>query len=272
MEKIVFSANEIWDGSEIPFDPIDYSKFKYGSKSIARKFGKDLARKFWKRCIRDSKPTEQIVIYPSPYNFIPTATGIMKDYFIRYLNEYLIDSGMNPVEEGKIHRNTTYREDYGKMDAEERMKMIGNDFFYIDVEFAKGKILVFIDDIKITGSHEIMVEKMCNEMGIENTCYFLYYASLNDPTIPATFENDLNYAFVENLLDVNWIIRNDEFIPNTRVVKFILNAPVKEAKPFLQYQSERFLDNIWHLAIGNRYHEIPEYQENLKLLRNLLTD
>jgi hypothetical protein len=272
MEKIVFAANEIWDCNEIPFLPEEYSRFKFGSKSIARKFGRDLASKFWKRCIRDSKPSEQIVVYSSPYNFIPTATGIMKDYFIRYLNEYLIDNDMNSVEEGKIHRNTTYREDYGQMNAEERLRMIGNDKFYIDAKFAEGKILVFIDDIKITGSHEVMVEKMCTEYAIQNKCYFLYFASLNDPSIPATFENDLNYAQVKTLLDVNWIIRNDEFIPNTRVVKFILNSDPKLCAPFLQYQSDKFLDNLWHLAIGNEYHKIPEYRDNLNLLRSLITN
>lgn len=273
MEKVVFTANEIWDIDEIPFDQVEYSKFKFGSKSIARKYGKDLATKFWKRVIRDSGITEQFVVYSSPYNYIPTATGIMKDYFIRYFNEYLLAKQLPPLEEGRIFRKprtTPYSEDYGTMDAEQRLKWIGDDRFYVDAEFAKGKVLLFLDDVKITGSHEIQIDKMCEKYGIENKCFFLYFAALKDPSIPAQFENDLNYAFVKNLLDINWILRNDEFIPNTRVVKYILNSNPSECRTFFQYQSERFLDNIWHLAIGNSYHLLEEYKQNLETLKSLL--
>lgn len=273
MDKIVFSANPIFDTAEIPFDIKEYSRFKFGSKSIARKFGKDLARKFWRQIIRDNRPDTSIVVFSSPYNFIPTATGIMKDYFIRYFNEYLIDSGMNSVEESKIHRTLSYKvEDYGEMSKEERLEKIGGDRFHIDSQFCQDKILIFIDDVKITGSHELMVEKMCETYQLSNKCYFIYFASLNDPSIPATFENDLNYADVKSLLDINSIIRNDEFIPNTRVIKYILNSKPEDCQTFLQYQSDRFLENILHLSLGNSYHTVPEYQVNIKTLRQLLND
>lgn len=273
MDKISFSANPIYDTEELPFSAEDYSKFKFGSKTIARTFGKDLARKFWKQIIRDSGIKGQLVVYPSPYNFIPTATGIMKDYFVRYFNDYLIGAGLGPVEEAKIHRTLSYKvEDYGEMDAATRLEKIGNDRFHIDSSFVEGKTLIFIDDVKITGSHEKVIEQMCEKYKITNKCYFIYFGELKDPNIPATFENDLNYAFVKNLLDINWIIRNDEFVPNTRVVKYILKSDPDECRTFMQYQSDKFLDNILHLAIGNGYHTVPDYQENLKTLRSLLND
>lgn len=273
MEKVTFSANPIYDTKEIPFCMKEYSQFKFGSKSIARKFGKDLARKFWKQVVRDSGITGPFVVYSSPYNFIPTATGIMKDYFIRYFNECLIDNGLNCVEESKIHRTLSYKtEDYGEMTKEQRLEKISGDRFHIDTAFAEGKILIFIDDVKITGSHELMVEQMCEKYKVKNKCFFIYFASLNDPSIPATFENELNYADVKGLLDINSIIRNDEFIPNTRVVKYILNSPPEECKTFLQYQSHRFLENLLHLALGNSYHTVPEYQNNIITLRQLIND
>jgi hypothetical protein len=61
-------------------------------------------------------------------------------------------------------RTITYKEDYGELDAEQRLlKLIGNDSFHIDKMFLKGKTLVFLDDIRITGGHERMIMKMIDE-------------------------------------------------------------------------------------------------------------
>lgn len=271
MNKFVFSANKITDSNldNCPFDSIEYSKFKFGSKRVARLFGKQLAERFWLE-FKDLKCKEQIVVFPSPYNFIPTATFILKDYFIRYFNDFLIDAGRLPVEEGKIVRNTTYREDYGGLSAEDRMKLIGNDKFHIDSEFVNGKTLIFIDDIRVTGSHERMIDKLVNEYNLTNDCHFIYFASVENSEIPAQIENDLNYAYVKSLFDVNRIIHDEEFIFNTRTVKYILNSNPIECREFLNYQSGKILSNLYHLAIGNSYHLIEEYKTNFNLLREIV--
>lgn len=271
MNKFVFSANKITsaDLTKCPFDPIEYSKFKFGSKRVARTFGRQLAEAFWES-FRRMDCDEQIVVFPSPYNFIPTATFILKDYFIRYFNDFLIDSGNLPVEEGKIVRNTTYREDYGALSGEERMKLIGNDRFHTDKEFVQGKTLIFIDDIRVTGSHERMIDKLANEYELDNECHFIYFASVENSEIPAQIENELNYSYVNSLLDINRIIHDEEFIFNTRTVKFILNSNPDECREFLNYQSGKILSNLYHLAIGNSYHLIDEYKTNFKLLREIV--
>ena len=38
--------------------------------------------------------------------------------------------------------------------------------------------LIFLDDIKITGSHEKLINKMISEYALPNDTYFLYYAVL----------------------------------------------------------------------------------------------
>ena len=271
MNKFVFSANKITSSElhECPFDPVEYSKFKFGSKRVARTFGRQLAEQFWE-IFKNLKCDDQIVVFPSPYNFIPTATFILKDYFIRYFNDFLIDNGRLPVEEGKIVRNTTYREDYGALSGEDRMKLIGNDKFHIDREFVHGKTLIFVDDIRVTGSHERMIDKLANEYELNNQCHFIYFASVENSEIPAQIENELNYSYVNSLLDINRIIHDEEFIFNTRTVKFILNSKPDECKEFLNYQSGKILSNLYHLAIGNSYHLIDEYKTNFKLLREIV--
>lgn len=272
MEKITFSACPIYDREDLPFDPSEYSRFKYGSKTVARKFGKILAKRFWVQVLRHNPPDKPIMVYPSPYNFIPTATFIMKDYFIKYLNEFLVKAGHLPLKEGKIYRNGSYITDYGTMSPTERDNAMNGDAFHIDAEFAKDKILIFLDDIRVTGSHERRIDAMVDEYKLDNKCYYVYFASVEDPTIEANFEDYLNLNSITSLVDISKIIRNEEFTYNTRVVKFILNAPHEEFKTFVSYQSDTFLDSLLHYAMGNSYHLADEFKQNFTYLETITND
>lgn len=127
-----------------------------------------------------------------------------------------------------------------------------------------------MDDIKITGSHERMIERMLTAQNVPNDCHFLYFAQLTNNSIDPTIENYLNFAYVNSLLDINRIIRDDDFAYNTRTIKYILNSDHVQCSSFLDYQSFRFLDTMYHLAIGNNYHQIPEYEQNLLYLKSLI--
>lgn len=276
-------VHNIKDLATLPFSAEDYSLFKFGSKSRANSFGKQLFLKFkeylfskYGAVYKDNVP--QIVVCSAPYNHIPTATGAMKDYFVKYLNEHLAEMGAPVVQEAKVHRDTTYREDYGAMTKEQRETLIGGDTFHVDVSFLKDKLVLFIDDIRITGSHEHMMEKMIMRLdGIEATFdhLFLYYAKLNDPDTCPTIENDLNYAAVTELNHILALAMASDFVFNTRVIKYMLKYnPIEfEIMMTLIHREDGgdiFLDTLYHLAIGNSYHLIPEYEENLALLRDLL--
>jgi hypothetical protein len=111
---------------------------------------------------------------------------------------------------------------------------------------------------------------MCDEYGLTNEVWFLYLAQLANPEVNPAIENEFNYAFVKSLLDLDKIIKNEDFLLNTRTVKYILNAPAEEAKTFLMYQRQKFLETLYHSAIGNSYHLIPEYEQNLSFLKTLI--
>ncbi len=265
-----YSLHKIRSESNIPFNPIEYSKFKFGDKTIAKKFGFALAKGFINDYLKLNPISNQIVIYSSPYSFIPTATYAMKDYFIQKLNCYLVNAGHDVVQENKIHRTITYKEDYGGLSAEERMALIGNDGFHIDKSFIEGKTIIFLDDIKITGSHERVIERMANQFELTNDRIFLYFAELANMEINPNIENKLNYAYVKTLLDLDKVIKNESFLINTRVVKFILNSEHDEFKTFIQYQSTKMVQNIYHQAIGNGYFKMEDYAQNLNYIKDLL--
>lgn len=270
-----FSANHFTDESDLPFNPADYSRFKYGSKSVARVFGKELADKFIRSAhfhkIEQSLVNgKQLVVVTSPYMFIPTATFAMKDYFIAEFNDTIIEYGINPVQETKIHRTLSYNADYGAMTQADRRKAISGDEFHIDRDFVKDKFVLFMDDIIITGAHEERVQSMIDRLKLDCDYMFLYFAKLDNPETQPQIENFLNFYAIKNLLDINRIIKDDDFIFNTRVVKYILNAKHEECKPFLDYQSTIFKNTLYHYAIGNAYHKMPEFEKNLKYLRKLI--
>lgn len=173
------------------------------------------------------------------------------------------------VKQGKINREYSYDDDYGMMSKEDRAKAISSDLFHVDKTFiSPDDTLVFIDDIKITGSHEQRIKELLKREKIKNDVIFIYIAKYtgNDPTI----EHRLNHCVVNNLKDINDIIRNEEFIFNTRVVKFILKADIENFVSFITYQSNTFKETLFSLSILNNYHTNSKYKTNFDILKNLI--
>lgn len=267
-----YSLHKIQHSNNFGFSADDYSRFKFGDEQVAKKFGRDLAEGFIRDFLTDNLITEQIVVISSPYCFIPTATFAMKNHFVYRLNHWLAEHGHAVVEEAKVHRTITYKEDYGELSAEDRIKLIGNDSFHIDKDFLKDKVLFFLDDIKITGSHERMILKMVKEYDLKNEIYMLYFAELVNKDIHPSIENFLNYHKVKSIFDLDDIIKSGNFCFNTRIVKYILNCNFSSFSIFLEKQTEDFIYNLYNLSLGNSYHTIECYQENLNFLKNYINN
>lgn len=268
MIPYTYSLHKIENSNSFGFNPDDYSRFKFGDDLAAKSFGKSLANGFIKDFLEGSSLTEQIVVISSPYCFIPTATFAMKNYFVYQLNHWLAEHDRPVVQEAKIHRTITYKEDYGELNAEDRLKLIGNDSFHIDKDFLKDKVLFFLDDIKITGSHEKMILKMVKEYGLKNDIFMLYFAELVNNEIHPNIENFLNYHYIKNVFDLDEVVKSGNFCFNTRIVKYILNCDFNSFKMFLERQSEDFAQTLYNLSLGNSYHLIESYNQNFNFLKN----
>jgi len=269
--QTVYSLHKINQSNHFPFDANAYSRFKFGDDRAAELFGLALAKGFIKNHLVNKRNTEQIVVISSPYSFIPTATFALKDHFISELNKWLAAENKPVVQETKIHRSITYKEDYGELDAEQRMNLISKDIFHIDTSFLTNKTLVFLDDIKITGSHERMITKMLHEFKVTNEVYLLYYAELINSRIHPSIENTLNYYSVKSIFDLKKIVRQERFRINTRLVKYVLNSVEDQFLIFTQEQSTYFLNQLYNMALGNGYHLIGAYTKNIAALKKLVT-
>ncbi len=266
-----FALHKITCAHSFSFDAASYSRFKFGDGAVAETFGKDLATGFIQQygaTLRESK--QQLVVLPSPYAAIPTASHAMTVAFNKVLNRYLAFHGLSPLENANIHRFKTYSVDYGALDMNSRLALIINDKYHMDRSFLLNKTLVFIDDIKITGSHEMIIRRLLEQFSLPNTAYFLYYAALSQPDIHPNIENTLNYYEVKTIHDLHDIVNQAHFIFNTRIVKYILLAPFADFLAFVSQQTNTFLTQLVDLAISNGYHQMPEYKLNFEYLFNLL--
>jgi hypothetical protein len=264
---INYSLHKIENESFFGFSPSSYSKFKFGDESVAEEFGRDLAIGFIKSNADFLRRNNLLMVIPSPYFFIPTATFAMKIHFINELNCWLVENGLPVVKETKVSRSITYKEDYGKLNAEERIQLIGNDQFHIDKEIIKNHTLLFLDDIKITGSHEKMIMKMVADYSLKNNIFLLYFAELINKSIHPSIENYLNYYSVKELNDLFSIINHPHFFINTRIVKYILNSSDDSFYDFIIKTTKSFRRLLYNMAIGNSYHTIDTYKSNIDVLR-----
>ena len=262
-----YALHQVVSAEEFGFDPDDYSRFKFGDDLVAREFGEQLAEGFISSYLADHYKGEQMVVISSPYSFIPTATFAMKNYFMHLLNRWLAGRGGLVVQEAKVHRTVTYKEDYGELSAADRLKLIGNDSFHIDKHFLEGKTLLFLDDIRITGSHERMILKMVEEYGLMNEFHLLYFAELVNKEINPNVENKLNYHQVKSIFDLDDIVNSGFFTFNTRIVKYILNCDFNSFSLFIKNQTDDFINMLYNLALGNGYHTIDAYAGNLNFIK-----
>jgi len=100
----------------------------------------------------------------------------------------------------------------------------------------------------------------------------LYFAELYNTNVYPRIENYLNQYFIKSLSDLDYIIKNEPFVFNTRIIKFILNSTHDDCKIFLNNHSIEFKKELFFLAVGNSYGQFAEYKRNLFYIQNLVRD
>lgn len=262
-----YSLHHVEDQHACPFSETEYSRFKFGETLYAEKFAQALCKGFLDQYSALVLEQEEIILLPSPYHAIPTASNFLCTYFKRELNRFLFQHGKAACRESKIHRKQTYVQDYGTMDAAERLHLISNDTYQLDRDFIANRFCIFLDDIKITGSHELTVEKILKDHGIQGTFFFVYYAELVNPSIHPKIENRFNYFDVKSSKDLLRIINSASFQFNTRLVKYLLLLNEVEFEQILVQLSKDKRTALLDLAISNDYHKIEHYKHNIQKLK-----
>lgn len=270
--NITYSLHKITDKNYCPFSESEYSKFKFGENLYAEKFADELFEGFIHAYGQLLLSHEDIVILPSPYHSIPTASNFLCHYFKLRINKFLFDNNRKALSESKIYRNQTYTTDYGTLDYNQRLNLIANDTYYIDRNYINGKLCLFLDDIKITGSHEHIIRRILDEHGVEGHFAFLYYAELMNKDIHPNIENYYNYFYVKDIESLASVINSGTFTFNTRIVKYILKLEHEDLITLLRKIPQGLYGKLFDLAVSNNYHTIAEYQSNLNYINKSLTN
>lgn len=261
-----YSLYKFYDKENIPFNIEEYSYFKFGDTYFAEMFAKELFNGFIEEYGDWIISNEEITIIPSPYHSIPTASNYLCKYFKEQLNKFLFKYHKKSCVESKIYRKQTYIEDYGNMNYDQRIELISNDTYYIDKYFINGKACIFLDDIKITGSHEFIIKKILNDNHINGSFIFVYFAELCNKLINPNVENFINYSAIKNFEDIINISKRSSFKFNTRNVKFILHLSKSEFLSIYEIFSSKQKKQFFDLVISNNYHQINAYQSNIKFI------
>ncbi|MGE6219447.1 phosphoribosyltransferase family protein [Nubsella zeaxanthinifaciens] len=264
--NLSYSLYKITDQHNCPFSESEYSKFKFGDSALAEKFAEELFNGFISQHKELILAHDEVVILPSPYHSIPTASNYLSFHFKTKMNAFLYENNKKALVESKIHRNQTYTTDYGNLDYNERVRLIANDTYYIDRNFINGKLCLFMDDIKITGSHEHIVKKILNQYSVEGNFIFVYYAELLNKDIHPNIENYYNYFFVKDVESLSKIINSKSFVFNTRTVKYILKLERNDLLSLMEMVDSSRFEQLFHLSISNNYHTIADYKENLSYI------
>lgn len=253
---------------DLQFDPMDYSRLKFGSDEVAKRFGYELADAFF-AAYSEVLVANQCVVIPSPYNFVQNAASIMARHMVDRLNHHLAHANGNSVEWSVIHRKVSYTVDYGFLPKEKRRALIDNDEFYFNDQFVEGKVLLFVDDVFITGTHEEKLREIMDKAGRNNRSFFLYYGQAMPGIEPET-EAALNFAGIKSLNDYLKLMDEPNHHTIVRPIKFVLSRDPMELDVVLTQMKLARLQELYHGAIGEGYHKLPNYQASFQAVREEL--
>lgn len=264
MINIRTAVHEFSDLETAAFKPAEYSQLKFGSDTIANKYGVELARDTFAKH-KDALLSRKLVVIPSPYHHVRKSATIMTQHFINEINHLLVSNGGSPVEYSIIHRKMSYVKDYGFLSKEMREKLIQNDKFYLNSDYYENKFLLFIDDVRITGTHEARMSEMLTQKNIQNDRMFLYYASYtgDDPLV----ESRINFAGLSSIHDYIKLAREPNHHVIIRPIKFVLSLDMRDFELATSVLHKDTLKEMYHGALGEEYYNVPEYQTNFNLLK-----
>lgn len=246
------------------FNLRDYSALKFGSDRVARLFGYQMGDKFYNE-YRDILVNNRCVIIPSAFNVVEIAATILARHFNNRLNELLSSNGYDIVDWTTMHRSMSYITDYCLMSKEERKRMLSGDKLYINRDYIEGKVLIFVDDITITGAHENKVNDFLGELGLTNQRIFCYYARYQGDA--AEIESQLNHSGISTIYDYIKLVNEQNHHLVVRAVRFLLDQPLEDLVFALERLDKDFVDKLYFACLAKEYDKIEGYRAGFELIR-----
>lgn len=265
---IVFPAFKFDSIENAGFNVRGYSLLKFGSVGYADAMGQELAFRFFAEH-KTLILSEKLIVIPSPYNYVENAATLMTGFFFKYLNRLIYEVNGKPAEYTTIQRKVSYTADYGFLSKEDRKGLLNNDEFYMNREYMLGKTIVFVDDVKITGTHEDKLKELIQQVGLaDRGHFFLYYAQYLGTR--AEIESELNFSSEINAERLAYLLNAGSKLL-IRPIKFIMSLDAQKFDDMINVHLEpQVVINLYDSCLAEGYQYIPKYVDNFQTLRNHL--
>lgn len=247
----------------LKFNAADFSKFKYGSNIKAREYGFQLAKLFFQNYEKELLESKTYITC-SAYKTVPNAAFTLMFHIQAGLNHCLRRYyKAPPLDYQPLRREVLYEGDYGKLNLEERERVMNKNVLYINEKAIYNSQILVVDDIRITGLHEEKISRILEKGGARKV-YYLYIINAN--TAEPSLEYDLNHAFVRRLQDLIEIWQEQDYVLNSRACRFLLSYNNREElAAFFRKSSESFLELLYAYFLADGYNTMPNYQEGFEL-------
>lgn len=246
------------------FSAMDYSKLKFGSDSVARAFGHEMADKFYAEH-KDLLLADKIVVIPSAFNVVKIAATILAEHFMNRLNDLLTRDDHQMVDWTTMHRSMSYIADYAFLDKAERARLLSDDKLFINRDFVEGKVLVFVDDVTITGTHEDKIVQFLADQGLTNPTIFAYYARYKGAA--AEIEAALNHSGISTVQEYLDLIQEPRHHMVVRAVRFLLDKPLADLAFVLNKADFAFITDFYYACLAKGYDKLAGYRAGFELVR-----
>jgi PRTase ComF-like len=247
-----------------PFDPVKYSRYKYGSIAAADDFAQALEVAFGRR-YPEVVCTPRLLMTSSPYTYVPTAATTLARGLQPLLNAVRAGHGLPPVPLVKVERVSPGAGDYGTLsagDRDRRMAARTLSFRRFRADHVRDAHLLVIDDVRVTGAHQRSLIRASERLPLAART-FLYIASFQSPAADCfdpTQEDALNHVAVKTLGDLAGIVAADDFAWNVRACKFVLSPAHRDGlAQFLGRMPHWFVRDLDRNARRDGYAHMSPY-------------
>ncbi|MBK7842897.1 MAG: hypothetical protein IPJ71_04265 [Bdellovibrionales bacterium] len=224
----------------------------------------------------------KIAVTPSAYGSTPTAAF--------YLREVVFDLLSQRHPEWDIKKIRIVREggfsssDYGTADTAGRERMMNERRLSLnpqDTEVVKGRLVLVVDDSRISGKHEIKIDDFLSSRDIGSVVFSYFYQFSNQfrQELPS-LESELNHGFFGNLKELNDYLESnplDKMLITARNLKFVLDKKnmdgeqKHELERFFTLAGTEFLLSLYREATStDGYYRLPQYREAFYFLEQYL--
>jgi PRTase ComF-like len=257
-------ADEGNESCALPFSPVRYSRYKYGSATAAEAFARALGAAFCRRC-PDLAFAPRLLMASSPYARVPAAATALARWLQPVLNAARAGKGLPPAPLLQVDRVSASAGDYGTLSAQARdSHMAANklSFRRFRPEQVRGAHLLVVDDVRVTGAHQRCLMRASEELPLAGRT-FLYLAAFPgqpDGCFDPAQEDRLNHAAVKTLDDLAGIVEAGDFAWNVRVCKFALSpANRRELPRFLRRVPGWFVRGLHRNSYLDGYARMDPY-------------